>query len=261
MWPFNRKSVQLPVPQPRAPGASRALRETPGPSPWYLDNTKIPCSTGTLQWHSAGGTGALAGKSILTDAAGLVYAITYFHCHVKAVHENQMLVWYIANHDAHSAVRLQLFSLDPLRPIPNWTEILPQVRASAPFFISTDPLGAVDLPTSLNDGSHVVSIPEVLSGLGELFFPVTSPPDEHREKHSGDMDLRLWILNTATGELEITPQVWFNKGPYDFGYQWVTRIARIPGTDQIVGEGIRLGVFLLDSTRTQVAEWLATGLY
>lgn len=52
------------------------------------------------------------------------------------------------------------------------------------------------------------------------------------------------------------PQDWFNHGDYDFGYQWVTLVAREPG-DRIVGEEIRIGAFVLDETGRRVSEWLS----
>jgi hypothetical protein len=173
MWPFKRKKVRVYVPPPRSPRAPeglRALRESPGPSPWYLNNLEIPCATGRLRWRAAGDTAPLAGKSLLINAAGLTVAVSDFYCTVKAVRESQMLVWYTANYVAHSAIRLQLFNVDQLRPISDLAGILPQLGASARFFTSTDPLAVVELSTALKDGSHVVSIPEVFSGLGDLFF-------------------------------------------------------------------------------------------
>ncbi len=54
----------------------------------------------------------------------------------------------------------------------------------------------------------------------------------------------------------MVPQDWYNEGRYDFGYQWVTRVARLPNGGAIVGEGIRLGVFRLNGSNRWIAEWL-----
>jgi hypothetical protein len=59
----------------------------------------------------------------------------------------------------------------------------------------------------------------------------------------------------------VLPQKWFNGGKYDFGYQWITRVQRDPRTGQIVGEGIRLGNFLLDRSGTEIQEWLHEDIF
>jgi hypothetical protein len=82
-----------------------------------------------------------------------------------------------------------------------------------------------------------------------------------RENHFDTMHLRLWQLDTDSGLLTIIPQDWFNEGAYDLGYQWVTRVARLPGSGDIVGEGIRLGLFRLDPSGRQLAEWLAEDVF
>ena len=71
------------------------------------------------------------------------------------------------------------------------------------------------------------------------------------------MSLRLWIVRPRDGTIDVVPQDWFNHGDYDFGYQWVTRVAREPG-GRIVGEGIRIGPFVLNESGRRVAEWLST---
>ena len=59
----------------------------------------------------------------------------------------------------------------------------------------------------------------------------------------------------------LLPQKWFNEGNYDFGYQWITRVERNKKTGRIVGEGIRLGNFELDSTSTQIGRWLEQDVF
>ena len=49
---------------------------------------------------------------------------------------------------------------------------------------------------------------------------------------------------------------WYNRGPYDFGYQWPTRAAVDPSDGAIVVEGIRLGLAKLDAAGQQVGRWI-----
>jgi len=70
------------------------------------------------------------------------------------------------------------------------------------------------------------------------------------------MDLRLWSLKPHENVINVYPQNWFNRGAYDFGYQWVTRVARDPSTGKIIGDGIRIRPFVLDDTFENIAAWL-----
>lgn len=65
----------------------------------------------------------------------------------------------------------------------------------------------------------------------------------------------IFVFDWKKRQVQVLPQDWFNQGNYDFGYQWITRVARrIDGS--IIGDGIRLGIFELDSTNRQVNKWL-----
>ena len=65
----------------------------------------------------------------------------------------------------------------------------------------------------------------------------------------------IFAFDWLSNRVEIFPQDWFNQGDYDFGYQWITRVAR-RSDGSIVGDGIRLGKFELDETFRQVKTWM-----
>jgi hypothetical protein len=94
--------------------------------------------------------------------------------------------------------------------------------------------------------------------LDELLVLVHSTAGGATSNYADDMRLRLWIVRPVDGTVDVVPQDWFNHGAYDFDYQWVTRVAREPGTGRIVGEGVRLSPFALDDSYRRVAEWLPT---
>ena len=48
--------------------------------------------------------------------------------------------------------------------------------------------------------------------------------------------------------IDVLPQDWFNYEEYDRGYQWITKVARDPVSDRIVGIGMRLRSFVLDES-------------
>lgn len=264
MWPFKRPKSRIyrpPPPSPHAPAALQALRGVPGPSPWYLDGLPIQSSHGLLGWRSAGHKGPFAGKCFLTKSDGAQVAIADSNCYVRAVADHRMLVWYLATADTVSRLRLELFDTDRLVPMSDLGPLLSQLNPSRRLLTLSEPVAAFEIPTALADGPHVLSIPAPFRDLGELLMLAASPSDGRREDHFNAMHQRLWIVDCGTGALEIAAQDWFNHGPYDFGYQWITRMARLPRSADIVGEGIRLGVFRLDPLHRQVAEWLVTDTF
>ena len=78
--------------------------------------------------------------------------------------------------------------------------------------------------------------------------------------HFDTMFRAIFAIDFAAGRVSVLPQRWYNEGPYDFTYQWITRVQREPATGRIVGEGIRLGYFRLDASGTQVEAWLDESL-
>jgi hypothetical protein len=69
------------------------------------------------------------------------------------------------------------------------------------------------------------------------------------------MSRAIFAFDWLHHRVEVLPQDWFNQGNYDFGYQWIIRVARrTDGT--IVGDGIRLGSFELDETNRRVKNWV-----
>lgn len=270
MWPFKRPTAQAYVPpprSPRAPAALAALRRVPGPSPWYLERsgTEMRCASGELRWHSAGNTPPAAGKSVLQTAGGETIAVTDFQCYVQPLAGHRVLVWYGEETGEGAALRhamrFRIFDCDQLRPIRDRPAAYAHLGKESRFYAEAEELATVALSTALEDGVHSLTLPDALRGAGELLVLAHSTAGGRRENHFDTMHLRLWILDTAAGRLEVIPQDWFNSGSYDFGYQWVTRMAWLGGTSAIVGEGIRLGVFRLDASRRQIAEWLVEDIF
>jgi len=170
-----------------------------------------------------------------------------------------MLVWRIEQGSVggndERGVRLSLFDANSLPTIAAPEDVINAMGKASPFHVAGGEIATAFLSTALDDGEHHVELPGALQRLGELLILAESTAGGRMPATSDRPNLRLWILDTATGRLEIVPQDWYNTGPYDFGYQWVTRMARLPSTGDIVGEGIRLGIFRLDPTRRRIADW------
>ncbi len=61
-------------------------------------------------------------------------------------------------------------------------------------------------------------------------------------------DLALLVARPRESTYQLYAQDWFSHGGFDYGYQWVTRVARDRITGQVRGEGTRLAPFILDSS-------------
>ncbi|MBF0593996.1 MAG: hypothetical protein HQL22_03430 [Candidatus Omnitrophica bacterium] len=53
------------------------------------------------------------------------------------------------------------------------------------------------------------------------------------------------VLRLKENKFHVYPQEWFNNGSFDFGYQWISKVGREPKSGEIVGEGVRIGAFVL----------------
>ena len=218
-----------------------------------------------LRWHSAGDGESAAGKSLLMTVGGDVLAVADFHCYVRGFGAGRLLVWYAEEEGPgdlpRRLMRFRTFDSERLRPIGDVAAVMARLGPADRFGVKAGELTSVALSTALDDGVHQVSMPPEMAEAGELLVLAHSTADGRREDEAEVMHRRLWILDAARGRLEIVPQDWFNNGAYDFGYQWVTRVARLPQSGDIVGEGIRLGVFRLDASKRRVAEWLAEDIF
>jgi hypothetical protein len=71
-----------------------------------------------------------------------------------------------------------------------------------------------------------------------------------------DPAFALFVFYPHAGLVEVLPQKWFTAAQYDLGYQWITRAARDPESHRIVGDGIRIGSFLLEEDGCRLERWL-----
>ncbi len=252
-----RKELRLP------PGL---LADTPGPSPWCLrrPDLSLPSARGPLVWRSAGDAGPRAGKMLLVAPSDDALLVLDFHCYVRPLGPPRFLVWHpegegpAERRSTPAAVRFRVLDADALAPIPDVDPVVASMHASGRRSeLAAGEIASVAVQTTLPDGRSQCAFPAALHELDELLVLTHSTAAGEESNHHDAMSLRLWIVRPREGTIDVIPQDWFNRGDYDFGYQWVTRVAREPG-GRIVGEGIRIGPFVLDASGRRVAEWLST---
>jgi hypothetical protein len=70
-------------------------------------------------------------------------------------------------------------------------------------------------------GVHPVTIPYDWSPYGETLVLADHEDFDLNNK----MAVAIFAFSWAKSQVEVFPQDWFNTGDYDFGYQWITRVA------------------------------------
>ena len=265
-WPFRRlRSIGMQVSHEpplslEARSALSVLRAAPGPSPWYLSHpaSQLKRLGEPLRWE---GSDKQEGRvySTLRGRGGAVYAVAGFGAYVGPLVGDRFLVWWEddrakVGEPSHS-VHLRVYEAAALEATAERTAVaeLPGTRG---FWTATPPTCAVSLSTSLSDGEHRLPLPSALAAFGPIVAPVKSTADGRRDDGWEQIHQRLWWIDGDRGTLRVLPQDWYNRGPYDFGYQWPTRAAVDPSDGAIVVEGIRLGLAKLDAAGQQVGRWI-----
>lgn len=229
-----------------------AVDNAPGPSPWYLRGASPPIPG--FKWSSAGESGRTAGATVLSNSDGHVLILD-FQNYVSIVDPGTILVW----HQRHVAtgptapVVLRVLRLSDLRPLVGDLEALCESMrgAEASFAASSPPLCEFSIPTTVAGELRELAFPEKLRNIEELLIlchssGVDDSPSWERS------NLALLVARPREGTYQLFPQDWFNSANLDYGYQWVTRVARDPRTGRVHGEGIRISPFVLDESLRNV---------
>jgi hypothetical protein len=220
------------------------MKTAPGPSPWYLSiYPKLSTTFGELAWGTDEN-----GNTVLKTIEGFPLAILGNYCYVCSLSHTRFLVWYEEcgkqfKFDVIDASKLQIINDTPLA-----LHRLKEERKKVVIF--NDAITSFAMPTSIAEGIRIIEFPEVLKEIEELL--VLFRPNPYPDK----MNLCLMIMHPRENTLEVIPQEWYNEGKFDYGYQWITRVARDPITAKIFGEGIRLGEFVLDDENRKIEKWL-----
>ncbi len=108
------------------------------------------------------------------------------------------------------------------------------------------------LNTGVIDENISAVFPKELQAIDELLILCNSSAISARNDGI-NANLALLVARPQQSSYQLFPQDWFNSSDLDFGYQWVTRVARDPQTGRVRGEGFRIAPFELDDTLRNVA--------
>lgn len=244
------------------------LSDIPGPSPWYLvsngpkfDNQETEWMDGekfTYPKRTGKQNKSYTGKTLLL-IDNKVKAIFDFQCYVLKISTTKFLVWYeqtdkkIASEDL--SIKISLIDIRYMETIEFPDDMVTLLNQNNKIGIHGKYDAELIINTNLNFGIHKLEVPDELKLCKEILILANSTTQGQESNYRDKMSLSLFIVNFENKTVEIIPQDWFNKGAFDFMYQWPTRIKREPQSNRLYGDGIRIGAFVLSDDKRKIDEW------
>jgi hypothetical protein len=119
-------------------------------------------------------------------------------------------------------------------------------ETGARLALSDPPAASISLKTGVIGADVRFTFPKELEAIEELLILCHSSAIS--VQGDTNANLALLVAQPKQSTIRLYPQDWFNSANLDFGYQWVTRVARNPETGRVHGEGFRIDPFELDDT-------------
>lgn len=216
------------------------LGKATGPAPWYW-KTFPSLRTGEteFEWVHHGEDGALAYLVTLyrvgQRSEPLLALNTY--CTPFALGEGRLGIWCP---EGRGMLRLVAFDVDQLKPfvvdeIVGWFK-----QSTERIFSKTEPVEEFEFSAGFPQGTQALTVPEAFHPIPELLMVAA-----RKALAKEDPACAVFVLYPQAGLVEVLPQRWFNRGGYDVGQQWITRVVRDPVSHRIIGDGFRMPPFRL----------------
>jgi hypothetical protein len=227
-----------------------------GPSPWGLPS-HFTVGAETFRFVEAKTSdGALVGLTSLEDSKGNTILILDFHYYARILPDGATLLWRELGEKNATRIVFDCFSLLGLQPIRDPKRTADKIRRNKLGVSAVPGSQRWEISPQLDAGVHSLSIPYDWSRFEETLVLA-----HHRESDFfRKMASAIFAFNWVERRVDVFPQDWFNTGSYDFGYQWITRVAR-HRDGKIVGDGTRLGRFELDETNRSIKKWLTSEIF
>jgi len=220
-----------------------------GPSPWGFINHTVRVHKKSYQFKQTAPDSDLGGLISLQSSTDSTLLVLDFYCYARILEDGTTLLW----RGTENKIAFDCFSLSSLQPLEDPLAIAQTVHEEK---IGHSPLSVSqhwEFSTHLAaEKPHSLDLPYDWSQFNETLI-LADHSDSTRIEPRGRA---IFAFDWSKRQVEVFRQDWFNHGNYDFGYQWITRIVRRPD-GVIVGDGIRLGSFELDSSNCQIKRWLS----
>jgi hypothetical protein len=239
------------------------LRTAPGPAPWYPRVYSQGISA--VSWKEPTDIDPGAGAMLLARSDSGVIAIVGMYSYALEIDENRLVVWYQRfdrqSEDHSKTIDFHFLDINNLKVIENVPNTLREMKAKGKYLVTTPGSSPFSVPTDLEPGKHKFEYSPEFVQVQELLIWGHSTAKQFRTQSKNTPSLCLFILKPLVETLEIIPQDWFNHSRLDFGYQWVTRVAREPKSGKIYGGGIRISHFVLDDSLQEIEKWFYDDSY
>ena len=232
------------------------LRDAAGPSPWYL--RAFPAKLEGFILEDVGDSDPSEGMILLKNLREEIVAIFNMYCYVLPIGVDRLLVWYQPyrrrNGEYMHSNSIEFVVLYPnqLSAIADVQKTLEQIASQKLYVFTESELIEFRISSNVNAGVYKARFASELLEIEELLILGKGIPAEEAKTQ---INLCIFRLMPLKGLYEVIPQDWFNNGDLDYGYQWVTRVAREPKSGKIYGEGFRISSFVLDDSNRQVEKW------
>jgi hypothetical protein len=251
--PIPKTSAQ-PPPQDRTqqPKIS-TVRVALGPSPWAWTNRSHVMNGRKYLFRALGEGPDFAGVTQVINESNQTVLLLDFGCYARLMHDGTGLLWWEGGSQEARVIEFRVFAFHELNPIGDPFSEAKEMRKRKDHATSLPLASSFSISAWLTEGIHVLKIPNEF-----LQFEETLVLADHQPGANGwnKACRAIFVFDWLEKKLRVIPQDWFNQGNYDFGYQWIARVARTTG-GSIVGDGIRLGNFELDESGKQVKRWLS----
>lgn len=260
---FGNKHPEPPsLPKSRTPvvkitSAGKVVRPAVGPSPWAWRDRSHVLRGQQYRFREFTSEEKLSGLIKIVDPRDRVLLILDFQCYARFMDDGLVLLWWETTAQTTKSIAFCSFRFDQLAAIENPSQAAAEMRAQKNRTSSLNGIEVVTYPCLFDAGEHNIDAPAQWSVFEETLVLA----DYAAGGNSFDKMCRaIFVFDWKNRKVTVLPQDWFNNGDYDFGYQWIARVARTE-SGIIVGEGIRLGAFELDETGRQVKLWLSPNTF
>jgi len=229
----------------------RILSSTIGPVPWYWETfPAFQAQSGQrFVWQHHGTAGPVAHLITLglEQEPDKIRLALNTYCRPFSVSPKALGIWCPEGR----SIRLACFDPDQLKSfdvaeVAGWFK-----QSSDRIYAATAPIAEFETPLTLGPGTHKIEVPAKLAGVDELIVPTS-----YKAMSNDEPAFALFVFYLQAGLVEVLPQKWFTAAQYRVGQQWITRAARDPESQRIVGECFGVGTFLLEEDGCRLAVWI-----
>ena len=225
---------------------SDVLKNAPGPSPWYL--SWDPPRIKDFQFKEAEDDPTKTGKMLLLNSDGNVLAVINMYTYTLASDDHFVLFWKHRHEKENIEFELvDLGTLSEISDVQSVYESMGDFRSGQSVFHLGTTSERFVITTNSPSEKQFYDFPSEIKKLEELLVLATLT-GEAATAYSQTSTTSIFVLRPKTSTIEIYPQDWFNTSDLDYGYQWITRVARDSISGKIYGEGFRIAPFVLEST-------------